>query len=56
MRFGRMGVMICYENIIPANWDQLKNRTDVMISIYYCDDDPSRHNIIEARNLGVLSA
>jgi len=55
-RFGRMGILICYENMIPDNWRALEGKADLVISPYNCEDDPSRHNIGGAQKIGVPSA
>lgn len=55
-RFGNMAVLICYENMIDANWDEIAGKTDFVLSPYNCEDDPSRHNIYNAIRLGIPSA
>lgn len=55
-RFGRMGVMICYENVLTNNWSALNGKVDLVISIYNMEGDPSRHNIYGSSTLGVPSA
>jgi predicted amidohydrolase len=55
-RFGRLGVLVCYENMIDSNWDALKDRTDFVLSLYNCEDDPAKHNIRGSQRLQVPSA
>jgi predicted amidohydrolase len=55
-RFGRMGLLTCYENMMGENWDSLKGKVDFVISPYNCEGDPSRHNISGSRNINVPSA
>lgn len=55
-RFGRMGVLICYENFLTINWGSLKGKVDLVISLYNCEGDPSEHNIDGSSKLGVPSA
>lgn len=55
-RWGRIAVQICYENMIPANWDTLAGRCDMVLSPYNCQGDPSCHNVDAARRLGLPSA
>jgi hypothetical protein len=49
-------VLICYENMLPANWDTLAGRVDVVLSPYNCQGDPAHNNVREARRLGIPSA
>lgn len=55
-RFGRIAAMICYENMLPENWDTLVGRADLVLSLYNCEDDPSRHNVQAAARTGLPSA
>ncbi|HUQ66676.1 MAG TPA: carbon-nitrogen hydrolase family protein [Flavitalea sp.] len=54
-RFGKVGLLICYENMIGKNWDLLKGKVDLVISPYNCEDDPSRHNIAGSKKINVPS-
>ena len=55
-RLGRLGVLICYENMFPANWDALQGKVDFVLSPYNCQGDPARHNITNAKRLAIPSA
>jgi predicted amidohydrolase len=55
-RFGQVAAMVCYENMLPANWDSLAGRVDLVLSLYNCEDDPVRHNRDAATRLGIPSA
>lgn len=55
-RFGRLAVLICYENMIAANWDGIAGRVDFVLSPYNCQGDPSHNNLREAARLGIPSA
>lgn len=54
-RFGRVGLLICYENMVTNNWDSLKGKVDLVVSPYNCEGDPSQHNIRGSRKIGVPS-
>lgn len=55
-RFGRTAVVICYENMLAANWDEVAGKVDFVLSPYNCEGDPSHNNIREAKRLGIPSA
>jgi predicted amidohydrolase len=55
-RFGRMAVLICYENVIAANWDEIAPKADFVLSPYNCESDPSHDNVKNARRLNLPSA
>lgn len=55
-RLGRLGVLICYENMFPEKWEELAGRADLILSPYNCEGDPSRWNRENAARLGVPSA
>ncbi|MDR1419610.1 MAG: carbon-nitrogen hydrolase family protein [Treponema sp.] len=55
-RFGRMGVLICYENEIPENWTALRGKVDFILSPYNCENDPVGRSKQMAANTGVPSA
>jgi predicted amidohydrolase len=55
-RFGDFATLICYENMLDANWDEIAGRVSFVLSPYNCEDDPSRHNIYNAIRLGIPSA
>jgi len=55
-RFGRIAVLICYENMVPENWERLRGKgIDMVVSCYNCEDDPGRHNVYGSSLLGVPS-
>ena len=47
-RLGRFAVLICYENMFAANWDELRGKVDYVLSPYNCEGDPSGNNIAES--------
>ncbi len=55
-RLGRFAVLICYENSLAANWDELRGKVDFVLSPYNCQGDPSHNNGANARRLGIPSA
>jgi predicted amidohydrolase len=55
-RFGRLAVLICYENMLAANWDALRGKVDYVLSPYNCEGDPSGNNIRNAKRLAIPSA
>ncbi|MEI6519957.1 MAG: carbon-nitrogen hydrolase family protein [bacterium] len=55
-RFGDFATLICYENMLDVNWDEIAGRVSFVLSPYNCEDDPSRHNIYNAIRLGIPSA
>ena len=55
-RVGRFGILICYENMFPAKWDELAPQVDFLLSPYNCEGDPSRWNRENAARLGLPSA
>ena len=55
-RVGRTAVLICYENMIAANWDEVAGKVDFVLSPYNCEGDPSHNNIREVKRLGIPSA
>lgn len=55
-RFGRLAVVICYENMLAANWDEIAGKVDFVLSPYNCEGDPSHNNLREAKRLGIPSA
>ena len=55
-RFGLIATLICYENMLPANWNALVGRVDLVLSLYNCEDDPTRHNVRAANRLKIPSA
>lgn len=52
---GRIGVLTCYENMVPEGWAAWRGRVDLVLSPYNCEDDPSRHNVAGSRTIGVPS-
>lgn len=54
-RFGRMGLLTCYENMIEENWDSLQGKVDFVVSPYNCEGDPAQHNIKGSRKINVPS-
>ena len=54
--WGNFAILICYENMIDENWDEIAGKVDFVLSPYNCEDDPSRHNINNAHRLGIPSA
>jgi len=55
-RFGRLAVLICYENMLAANWDAIGGKVDFVLSPYNCQGDPARNNITHAKRLAIPSA
>jgi predicted amidohydrolase len=55
-RLGRFAILICYENMLPVNWDGVAGRVDFVLSPYNCEGDPSHNNVREAKRLGIPSA
>ena len=55
-RFGRLAIVICYENMIASNWDEVAGKVDFVLSPYNCEGDPSHNNLREAKRLGIPSA
>jgi len=55
-RFGRAAVLICYENMLPTNWDEVAPKADFVLSPYNCEGDPCQDNINNARRLKLPSA
>ncbi len=55
-RFGDFAVLICYENMVDTNWDEIAGRANFVLSPYNCEDDPARHNIRNATRLKIPSA
>jgi predicted amidohydrolase len=55
-RLGRFAVLICYENSFATNWDSLRGKVDFVLSPYNCEGDSSRHNVSNAKRLGIPSA
>lgn len=55
-RLGRLAILICYENVLEANWDGIAGKADFVLSPYNCEGDPSASNIDQARRLGLPSA
>lgn len=55
-RLGRVGVMICYENMVPETWKALASRVDFVLNPYNCEDEPVEHNMSGSRSIGVPSA
>ncbi|MCY2952556.1 MAG: carbon-nitrogen hydrolase family protein [Planctomycetota bacterium] len=54
-RFGRIGILICYENMVPRAYMGFKGKADLIVSPYNCEDDPSRHNTGGCGTAGVPS-
>jgi predicted amidohydrolase len=52
---GRIGILTCYENMVPAGWAAWHGRVDLVLSPYNCEDDPSRHNVAGSRAIAVPS-
>jgi predicted amidohydrolase len=55
-RLGRLAVLICYENMLAANWDELRGKVDYVLSPYNCEGDPAGHNIGNAKRMAIPSA
>lgn len=55
-RFGRLAVLICYENMLAANWDALRGKVDFVLSPYNCQGDPAGNNVTHAKRLAIPSA
>ncbi len=55
-RLGRFAVLICFENMLPANLDALRGKVDYVLSPYNSEHDLSDINIGTARRLGIPSA
>ncbi len=55
-RFGRFAVLICYENMVPANVDALRGKVDYILSPYNSEHDLSDINIDSAKRTGIPSA
>ncbi len=55
-RFGRMAILICYENVLAANWDAIAPQTDFVLSPYNCEGDPYLNNVKHAQRLRLPSA
>ena len=55
-RLGRLAVLICYENMLAANWDEVAGRADFVLSPYNCQGDPAGNNVTNAKRLGLPSA
>ena len=55
-RLGRFAVLICFENMVPANLDALRGKVDYVLSPYNSEQDLSDVNIGIARRLGIPSA
>jgi len=55
-RFGKLAVLICYENMLPENWDTIAGNADFVLSPYNCEGDPAQHNQREAARLRLPSA
>jgi predicted amidohydrolase len=55
-RFGRMAVLICYENVLAANWDEIAPQADFVLSPYNCEGDPAADNLKHAKRLKLPSA
>ncbi len=52
-RLGRFAIVICYENMLAANWDALAGKVDFVLSPYNCEGDPAHNNLREAARLGI---
>lgn len=50
-RFGRIAILICYENMVPRAYLGLRGNVDLVISPYNCEDDPAKHTSTAARRL-----
>ena len=55
-RLGRFAIIICYENMLAANWEGLAGRVDFVLHPYNCQGDPAHNNLREAKRLGIPSA
>lgn len=55
-RFGPMAVLICYENMLEANWRAVTPAAAFVLSPYNCQGDPSHNNVKFAKLLGIPSA
>jgi len=54
-RFGRLAVITCYENYVPANWALVSPKADLILSPYNCEHDPGDENIALSKLHGVPS-
>jgi predicted amidohydrolase len=55
-RFGRLAVITCFENYVPANWALVSPKVDFILSPYNCEHDPGDENIALSKLHGVPSA
>ena len=55
-RFGPFAVLICYECMIAANWDEVNPQVAFVLTPYNCEGDPAHNNLREAKRLGIPSA